>query len=123
MLLFPRTYFILHILIALYCEGVGLPTFRRVACPEEDSTFHLCVNVHYQDTEGSHDLIVARVKPNAPTVLKGHLKSSPKIKVAIILADEDATQDTVSITLEYNKARMFSNIVWRKHDVNNKSLT
>ena len=81
-----------------------------MACNEEDNIFHLCVTVHYQDTDGSQDLIVAREKPNFPTVLKGHLKSYPKTKVVIILADEDIAQDTVSITLEYNKARMFSNI-------------
>ena len=79
-----------------------------MACPEEDSHFHLCVSVHYQDTEGSHDLLVAREKPDAPTVLRGHLKSCPQTKVVIILADEDNAEDTVSITLAKNRSRLFS---------------
>ena len=70
-----------------------------MVCPEEDRSFDLCVSAHYQDTEGSHDLLLVREKPDAPTVLKGHLKSCPKTKVVIILADEDNPEDTVSMTL------------------------
>ena len=56
------------------------------------------MEVTYPDTAGSQDVMLMREKPNAPTVLKGHLKSSPKTKVVVILADEDSAEDTVSIT-------------------------
>ena len=59
----------------------------------------MCVKVKYQDAEGSHDLLLLREKADAPTVLKGHLKSNPKTKAVIILADADNDGDTVSITL------------------------
>ena len=67
-----------------------------MTCVEADGSYDLCVKVSYPGTDGSHDLLLVREKPTAPTVLTGHLKSNAKTKVVIILADEDNAEDTVS---------------------------
>ena len=98
----------ISVCIVLYSDDVALPIFTRVACPEENQLCtktstkrppDLCVKVLYQDAEGSHDLLLMREKADAPTVLKGRLKSKPRAKAVIILADADNDADTVSNTL------------------------
>lgn len=59
-----------------------VPTFRKVDCPT--NTYELCVAVDFDD--GSEDLIMANKTTNAPTVLKGILKSTGN-KAVIILRD------------------------------------
>ena len=71
-----------------------LPTFLNVTCPE-DITAEMCVDVRYAD--GSNDmLLMSRPHKDAPTVMKGMLKSHRPTKVVIILQDENNPEATVS---------------------------
>ena len=75
---------------------VGLPAFLVVECPQHKAlTPELCVDVLFAD--GSHDmLLMFSPYEDAPTVLKGTLRSNPETKVVVILKDEVNPEATVS---------------------------
>ena len=75
---------------------VGLPAFLAVECPQHKAlTPELCVDVLFAD--GSHDmLLMFSPYEDAPTVLKGTLRSNPETKVVVILKDEVNPEATVS---------------------------
>lgn len=68
-------------------DGVELPSFLRVDCRDGDAeSTEMCIDVLYPD--GSHDLLLmSRPYQEAPTVLKGTLKSDSTTKVVVILGD------------------------------------
>ena len=71
-----------------------LPSFQRVDCSKQDIA-ELCVDVIFAD--GSHDmLLVSPRSVDAPTVMKGTLKSNKGTKVVVILSDEFNPRTTVS---------------------------
>ena len=72
---------------------VGLPSFRKEEC-HEDVDADLCVGIRYPD--GSNDTaLMVSLYEDAPTVMKGTLRSNPKTKVDIILKDEDIPEAEV----------------------------
>ena len=85
---------VLLLLAAAQSAPKDLPTFLNVTCPE-DVTAEMCVDVRYAD--GSSDmLLMLRPHKDAPTVLKGMLKSHRPTKVVIILQDQNNPEATVS---------------------------
>ena len=72
-----------------------------VECPHHKAlTPELCVDVLFAD--GSHDmLLMFSPYEDAPTVMKGTLRSNPETKVVVILKDEVNPEATVSANMKY----------------------
>ena len=72
--------------------------FQRVDCSEEDIA-DLCIDVLFAD--GTNDmLLVSPRSEDAPTVMKGALKSNKETKVVVILSDEFNPRTTVSVHMK-----------------------
>ena len=91
-----------------------LPSFQRVECSEKDIA-ELCIDVIFVD--GSHDmLLVSPRSVDAPTVMKGTLKSNRGTKVVVILGDEFNPRTTVSNEDIHSGNWIFLSS-WNSHDI------
>ena len=77
-------------------DGVnGLPTFLRVECATTDHA-EVCIDVLFSDSTRDM-LLVSPRSEDAPTVLKGTLKSSADVKAVVILEDQFTQTTTVCV--------------------------